>query len=104
MKEVRHNVLNAKQHEREALIVAQAGRVGAVTVSTNMAGRGTDILLGGNPETMAREEFRKSPEKYREQGINPDPPERPPEGSGHGRLRRLCGSLRRLEKTVGGIH
>jgi preprotein translocase subunit SecA len=82
MKEVKHNVLNAKQHEREALIVAQAGRVGAVTVSTNMAGRGTDILLGGNPETMAREEFRKSPEKYREQGINPDPPERPPEGSG----------------------
>ena len=82
MKEVRHNVLNAKQHEREALIVAQAGRVGSVTVSTNMAGRGTDILLGGNPETMAREEFRKSPDKYREQGINPEPPERPPEGSG----------------------
>jgi preprotein translocase subunit SecA len=81
MKEVRHNVLNAKQHEREALVVAQAGRVGAVTVSTNMAGRGTDILLGGNPETMAREEFRKSPEKYREQGIDPEPPERPPEGS-----------------------
>jgi preprotein translocase subunit SecA len=81
MKEVRHNVLNAKQHEREALIVAQAGRVGAITVSTNMAGRGTDIVLGGNPETMAREEFRKSPEKYREQGIDPDPPERPPEGS-----------------------
>jgi preprotein translocase subunit SecA len=82
MKEVRHNVLNAKQHEREALVVAQAGRVGAVTVSTNMAGRGTDILLGGNPETMAREEFRKAPDKYREQGISPDPPERPPEGSG----------------------
>ncbi len=81
MKEVRHNVLNAKQHEREALVVAQAGRVGAITVSTNMAGRGTDILLGGNPETMAREEFRKSPEKFREQGINPEPPERPPEGS-----------------------
>jgi preprotein translocase subunit SecA len=81
LKEVKHNVLNAKQHEREALIVAQAGRVGAVTVSTNMAGRGTDILLGGNPETMAREEFRKSPEKYREQGINPDPPDRPPEAS-----------------------
>jgi len=81
MKEVRHNVLNAKQHEREALVVAQAGRVAAVTVSTNMAGRGTDILLGGNPETMAREEFRKSPEKYREQGVDPEPPERPPEGS-----------------------
>jgi preprotein translocase subunit SecA len=81
MKEIRHNVLNAKQHEREAQIVAQAGREGAVTVSTNMAGRGTDILLGGNPEAMAREEFRKTPEKYREQRINPEPPERPPEGS-----------------------
>ncbi|MGD0007190.1 MAG: preprotein translocase subunit SecA [Terriglobia bacterium] len=81
MKEIKHNILNAKQHEREAQIVAQAGRVAAVTVSTNMAGRGTDILLGGNPEAMAREEFRKSPEKNREQGINPEPPERPPEGS-----------------------
>ncbi len=50
-----HQVLNAKQHEREAKIVAQAGRKGAVTVSTNMAGRGTDILLGGNPEAMTRE-------------------------------------------------
>ena len=47
---VKHEVLNAKNHAREALIVAQAGRKGAVTVSTNMAGRGTDILLGGNPE------------------------------------------------------
>ena len=52
---VQHEVLNAKNHEREASIVAQAGRKGAVTVSTNMAGRGTDILLGGNPEFMARE-------------------------------------------------
>ncbi len=50
-----HQVLNAKQHEREAKIVAQAGRKGAVTVSTNMAGRGTDILLGGNPEAMTRD-------------------------------------------------
>jgi len=50
-----HQVLNAKQHEREALIVAQAGRKNAVTVSTNMAGRGTDILLGGNPEFMTKE-------------------------------------------------
>jgi len=50
-----HQVLNAKQHEREAKIIAQAGRKGAVTVSTNMAGRGTDILLGGNPEAMTRE-------------------------------------------------
>jgi len=50
-----HQVLNAKQHEREAQIIAQAGRKGAVTVSTNMAGRGTDILLGGNPEALTRE-------------------------------------------------
>jgi preprotein translocase subunit SecA len=52
---VRHDVLNAKNHEREASIVAQAGRQGAVTVSTNMAGRGTDILLGGNPEFMTKD-------------------------------------------------
>jgi preprotein translocase subunit SecA len=77
MKEVQHHILNAKQHEKEATIVAQAGRVGAVTVSTNMAGRGTDILLGGNPEALAREEFRKAQEKYRKQGIDPEPPERP---------------------------
>ncbi len=50
---IRHNVLNAKHHEREAEIVAQAGRKGAVTISTNMAGRGTDIVLGGNPEFLA---------------------------------------------------
>ena len=56
---VRHEVLNAKNHEREAFIIAQAGRKGAVTVSTNMAGRGTDILLGGNPEFMAKEHLRK---------------------------------------------
>ncbi len=80
-REIKHNVLNAKQHDREAQIVAQAGRVGAVTVSTNMAGRGTDILLGGNPEFLAREEFRKSPEKYRQQGVDPEPPERPGAGS-----------------------
>ncbi|HEX5412055.1 MAG TPA: preprotein translocase subunit SecA [Terriglobia bacterium] len=80
-REIKHNILNAKQHDREAQIVAQAGRVGAVTVSTNMAGRGTDILLGGNPEFLAREEFRKSPEKYRQQGIDPEPPERPAAGS-----------------------
>ena len=56
---VKHEVLNAKHHEREAPIVAQAGRKGVITVSTNMAGRGTDILLGGNPEFMAREAARK---------------------------------------------
>ncbi|MGH9699886.1 MAG: preprotein translocase subunit SecA, partial [Candidatus Acidiferrales bacterium] len=55
-----HQVLNAKQHEREAKVVSQAGRKGAVTVSTNMAGRGTDILLGGNPEAMARDYCMKN--------------------------------------------
>ena len=53
---IKHNVLNAKQHEKEAEIVAQAGRYGAVTIATNMAGRGTDIMLGGNPEFLALEE------------------------------------------------
>ncbi len=54
-KGVKHQVLNAKYHQREAEIVAQAGRIGAVTISTNMAGRGTDIVLGGNPEALARQ-------------------------------------------------
>ena len=53
-----HNVLNAKQHEKEAEIVAQAGSLGAVTISTNMAGRGTDIMLGGNPEFLAKRDLR----------------------------------------------
>ncbi len=60
-----HEVLNAKHHQREAEIVAQAGRKGAVTIATNMAGRGTDILLGGNPEFMARSALRK-------EGFEPD--------------------------------
>jgi preprotein translocase subunit SecA len=59
---VPHNVLNAKHHQREAEIVAQAGRKGAVTISTNMAGRGTDIVLGGNPEMMARHEVGPEPD------------------------------------------
>ena len=58
-RKIPHNVLNAKHHEREAEIIAQAGRLGAVTISTNMAGRGTDILLGGNPEYLAKEILRK---------------------------------------------
>ena len=65
---VPHQVLNAKHHEREARIIAQAGRKGAVTVSTNMAGRGTDILLGGNPEFLAREHLRRK-------GISPEHPD-----------------------------
>ena len=57
---VKHNVLNAKNHEKEAEIVAQAGKFGAVTISTNMAGRGTDIMLGGNPEFMAKRDMRQA--------------------------------------------
>lgn len=74
---VSHNVLNAKHHEREAEIVAQAGRYGAVTIATNMAGRGTDIILGGNPEFLAAAEagtrdpenqkFKESLERYKRQ-------------------------------------
>ncbi len=56
---IKHNILNAKNHEREAEIVAQAGRLNAVTISTNMAGRGTDILLGGNPEYLAKKRLRE---------------------------------------------
>ena len=63
---VKHNVLNAKQHEREAEIVAQAGRKGAVTIATNMAGRGTDILLGGNPDFMFKQVL------YREENLPDD--------------------------------
>ena len=58
-KGIKHNVLNAKNHSREADIVAQAGRFGAVTIATNMAGRGTDILLGGNPEFLAKRKLRE---------------------------------------------
>ncbi len=65
---IKHNVLNAKHHEKEAYIIAQAGRIGAVTIATNMAGRGTDILLGGNAEYMAKEELDRL-------GITPDHPD-----------------------------
>lgn len=69
-KKIKHNVLNAKYHEMEAKIIAQAGRIGSVTIATNMAGRGVDILLGGNPEYMVQDELNKK-------GIDPsDPPEK----------------------------
>ena len=67
---VKHEVLNAKYHEQEAAIVAEAGRKGAVTVATNMAGRGTDIMLGGNPEFMAVAALKQR---------GPDPEETPEE-------------------------
>ncbi len=64
---VPHNVLNAKQHEREAEIVAQAGRKGAIMIATNMAGRGTDIVLGGNPDALAKQWRRANPESTDEE-------------------------------------
>jgi preprotein translocase subunit SecA len=69
-KKIAHNVLNAKHHQNEAFIVAQAGKKGAITVSTNMAGRGTDIMLGGNPEMIANDQFKKAgktPESHPEE-------------------------------------
>ena len=76
-KGVKHVVLNAKYHEKEAEIVAQAGRKGAITIATNMAGRGTDILLGGNPEFMAKQESIKKglaqPHKAARRSRRPSP-------------------------------
>ena len=68
-RKIPHAVLNAKHHEREAFVVAQAGRKGAITVSTNMAGRGTDIILGGNPEMIAKLAFKES---GRDEAAEPD--------------------------------
>ncbi len=89
---VRHHVLNAKNHEREAEIVAQAGRHQAVTISTNMAGRGTDIVLGGNPEFMAAAEAESrdpADPKYRE---------------ALAKCRAQCAAERELVLQAGGLH
>ncbi len=86
-----HNVLNAKNHRREAEIIAQAGSLGAVTISTNMAGRGTDIILGGNPEFRARQEL--SPE---------DPPSRLAELIE--KHKKLCAEEREKVIAAGGLH
>ena len=87
---IRHNVLNAKQHEREAEIVAQAGRSGAVTISTNMAGRGTDIVLGGNPAMMLRS-----------RGLDPEAPENKEEFE---RVVKSSGEERTKVVEAGGLH
>ena len=73
MRKIQHNVLNAKLHQKEAEIVAQAGKKGAITIATNMAGRGTDIMLGGNAEFMAKAQMRK--EHFCENLLNPDTPQ-----------------------------
>ena len=95
-KGIPHNVLNAKHHEKEAEVVAQAGRKGAITVSTNMAGRGTDIILGGNAEMMARIEFSEA-------GRNPDA--EPEEFQKLvDKYEEQCAKEREEVKALGGLH
>src|SRR5438093_7908238 len=94
---VPHNVLNAKYHEREAEIVAQAGRKGAITIATNMAGRGTDILLGGNPDFMTRE-FLK------EQEIDPDEATESQWQQEYGRAKHIVESEHKEVVSLGGLH
>jgi preprotein translocase subunit SecA len=94
---VLHEVLNAKYHEREAAIVAQAGRVGAVTIATNMAGRGVDILLGGNPSLLIDELLR---------GRGIDPVEADPDQLAEARreAERICGEDKERVIASGGLH
>src|SRR5438067_4066221 len=94
---VPHNVLNAKYHEREAEIVAQAGRKGAITIATNMAGRGTDILLGGNPDFMTRE-FLK------EQEIDPDDATEPQWQQEFLKAKGIVESEHKEVVSLGGLH
>ncbi len=95
---VAHEVLNAKQHEREAYIVAQAGKKGMVTVATNMAGRGTDILLGGNAEMIAKLELKQ-------QGKNPNDPAIAEELAAKiAELEEVCKSEREEVRAAGGLH
>jgi preprotein translocase subunit SecA len=98
-RKVPHAVLNAKQHEKEAYVVAQAGRKGAITVSTNMAGRGTDIILGGNAEMLGKLEFK-------EQGRDPDgtPEEREAFAEVVAKYEKQCKAEGEEVKAAGGLH
>ena len=93
---VKHNVLNAKQHEREAPIVAQAGRSGAVTIATNMAGRGTDIVLGGNPAGLASEALRIK-------GLNPAEVDAETYAAALAEAERSCSTDREVVLAAGGL-
>src|SRR3954453_3108879 len=101
-KQIPHNVLNAKQHEKEAHVVAQAGRKGAVTISTNMAGRGTDIILGGNAEFMARAEI--DPENAGKPGHEWPPEQEEAFQQGFARFKAQCDAEKQEVLTAGGLH
>lgn len=93
---IKHNVLNAKFHEREAQIIAQAGREGAVTIATNMAGRGTDILLGGNPDVMAEDILRN-------QGIEPAEATQEQKKAARKEAKEICATEREAVTAAGGL-
>ncbi len=93
---IKHNVLNAKFHEQEAHIIAQAGRVGAVTIATNMAGRGTDIILGGNPEFLAEEILRH-------RGIDPAEATDEQRASALEEAKRICAEEHEKVVAAGGL-
>ena len=93
---IKHNVLNAKFHEREAQIIAQAGREGAVTIATNMAGRGTDILLGGNPDVMAEDILRN-------QGIEPAEATQEQKEAARKGAKEICATEREAVTAAGGL-
>jgi preprotein translocase subunit SecA len=101
-KNIPHSVLNAKQHEREAFIVAQAGRKGAVTISTNMAGRGTDIILGGNAEFMARAEV--DPENAGKPGHELPPEKEADFQAALARFKAQCDPEKQEVLAAGGLH
>src|SRR5438128_2462552 len=101
-KNIPHNVLNAKQHEREAFIVAQAGKKGAVTISTNMAGRGTDIILGGNPEFLARAEV--DPENAGKPGHELAPEKQAGYEEALARFKAQCDAEKKEVLAAGGLH
>ena len=96
-KGVRHEVLNAKFHEKESGIVAQAGRSGAVTIATNMAGRGTDILLGGNPAGLASEILHK-------RGLNPAEVDKATYDEAFAEAKRICDEDHERVVAAGGLH
>jgi preprotein translocase subunit SecA len=96
-KGVPHQVLNAKQHEREALVIAQAGRSGTVTIATNMAGRGVDILLGGNPEGLARDQLRR-------QGVDLTQVDAETWAEALARAQEICAADKEQVLASGGLH